>query len=382
MPFRPFRRSPRLAVSALFFFNGGLFGGWAARVPSIKAALDIGEGTLGLLLLAAAAGAILSFPLAGRLTDSIGAARTSRLVAVLYAPSLPALALASEPWHLALLLFVFGATHGGMDISMNAWGAEVERARGRSTMVSFHAMWSLGAGVGAGVGALAIASGLSVGAHFTVHALLLAGPTLWLASVPWQSRMGRGRKAPLIALPRGALVWVGVLGLCAMIGEGAIADWGALLLIERLAADEARAVLAFSFFSVAMVAMRLAGDRIVARLGPVRVARIGGAVTAAGTVLILLAPSVEIAWIGFAVTGAGTATIAPLVYARAARDPVIPPGAALAGVSTLGYGSLFIGPPLIGAIAEVASLTAGFWVLVGMALLVVALAGALRSPAS
>lgn len=372
-------RTPRVAVSALFFFNGALFGSWASRVPSVRAALDLGEGELGLYLLCMALGAILSFPLAGRLADEIGAARTSRLVAIAHGPALAMVALASEPWHLAPLLFFLGACHGGMDVAMNAFGAEVERARGRSIMVSFHAMWSVGAGCGAGIGALAILNGLSVATHFSLFALMTAIPALWLSAIPWQGITGRGQKSPLIALPRGSLILVGMLGFCAMIGEGAIADWGAIFLVDVLKAGEAYAALGFTFFSIFMVTFRFAGDRLVVRFGPSNVARVGGVVAASGILTVVLAPNVAVAWAGFALTGAGMAPLAPLVYSRAASDPVISPGAGLASVSTLGYGSLLLGPPLVGAIAEGLSLSAGFVFLAMMALMVSVLAPSLRS---
>lgn len=55
------------AVAAMFFLNGLLFGVWAARISFFKSEHALSVGTLGLLLLVLAGGAIVSFPLAGRL---------------------------------------------------------------------------------------------------------------------------------------------------------------------------------------------------------------------------------------------------------------------------------------------------------------------------
>src|SRR6056297_3397666 len=121
-------RTPWRAVAALFALNGALFGVWASRVPAFVDRLGLGEGALGLILLAMAGGALAAFPLAGGITDRHGAARTARAAALAYGLALALLPLAPSGAVLALLLFGFGAAMGAMDVAMNAWGAEVERS--------------------------------------------------------------------------------------------------------------------------------------------------------------------------------------------------------------------------------------------------------------
>ena len=76
--------------------------------------------------------------------------------------------------------------------------------------------------------------------------------------------------------------------------------------------------------------------------------------------------------------GIGYAVIMPLAFSRAANDPKIPPGQALASVATLGYGGMLLGPPLIGAIAGLVGLRLSFLLLVALSALIVILAGSLR----
>lgn len=154
------------AVAAMFILNGALFGIWASRIPAVRDRLDLTHEALGYGLLFMAAGAVCSFPVTGRLTDRFGAVAITRVIAVLYTLSLILLAVADGFWALAGFLFVFGAFHGSMDVAMNAWAAEVEQAYDKPVMSSFHAMWSLGAGLGALSGYGAVQAGLTVMQHF------------------------------------------------------------------------------------------------------------------------------------------------------------------------------------------------------------------------
>jgi MFS family permease len=76
--------------------------------------------------------------------------------------------------------------------------------------------------------------------------------------------------------------------------------------------------------------------------------------------------------------GVGYAVIMPLAFARAANDPGLAPGAASASVSTLGYGGLLLGPPVIGFLSELTSLRVAFFLLAILAGLMVLCSGALR----
>ncbi|MCA2014104.1 MFS transporter [Pararhodobacter sp. CCB-MM2] len=369
----------RLAVVAMFFLNGILFGAWAARVPAFVEAFSLDPATLGRLLLCLAGGAILAFPLAGWLSDRIGADRATRWIGLYYALALPLIALAPNTWALAGALLLFGAGHGAMDVAMNGWGAEVERVYRRPILSSFHAMWSLGAGLGALSGGAAVALGLTPLIHFTLVAALLGGLTLWIALVPWESRRGAGGGVGF-ALPTKPLVLAGVVAFCSSIGEGAMADWSAVFLIDIAGTDEARAALGYSVYSAAMFVARISADRVIHRLGPVPTARVAGVLAFAGLAVALLGQTLEAGLAGFVLLGLGYSVVMPLAMSRAANDPDTPQGRAIAGVATLGYGGMVLGPALIGGIAHLAGLPVAFWLVAVLALGISALAKALKQP--
>lgn len=366
------------AVAAMFILNGALFGIWASRIPAVRDRLQLSHEDLGVGLLFMAAGAVCSFPVTGRLTDRFGAVYITRVIAVLYTLSLILLAVAGSFAGLCLALFIFGAFHGSMDVAMNAWAAEVEQAFDKPVMSSFHAMWSLGAGMGALSGYVAVQMQLSVFDHFMLSGAVVVVLALTLSWVPWTSRRVGRAGGSVFALPSGALVLVGFTALCGALGEGAVADWSAIFLRDAIGAAESVATLGYAVFSVAMVTIRLAGGVAIARFGPVSSARFSGLCAAVGVFCVVSSWSTHLALVGFALMGVGYAVIMPLAFSRAAKGPNVPPGQAIASVATLGYGGLLIGPPLIGFLAEMYSLRTAFGVLLPLAVLIAVLAGALK----
>ncbi|SDW42963.1 MFS transporter [Roseicitreum antarcticum] len=365
------------AVVAAFALNGLLFGAWAARVPAFKERFDLEPGMLGLLLLALAGGAIASFPLAGALSERWGAPKLTILCAWIYAPALVLLAFAPVPLALAAALFIFGAMHGSMDVAMNGWGAQVETRTARSTMSVFHAMFSLGAGLGAASGFVAVRMGLGPEMHFITVALF--GGTAALAAMLCAQRTHTtyhddGTSQPLVALPSGTLFLVGLIAFAVSMGEGAMADWSAVFLAVAAAATEAQAALGYAIFSAAMVLTRLGGGVLEERFGAVATVRASAAIAFCGLTTAIVGQEVPTILIGFALTGVGYAVVMPLVFSRAARDPDVPPGPAIASVATLGYGGMLLGPPVIGFIAQLTGMRLSFIALAALAILAALLA--------
>jgi len=372
--------TPRLAVVAMFILNGALLGIWASRIPAIAATHALTPNLLGLLLLCLAAGAIVSFPIAGRTVDRFGAASVTRTIAVAYCAALILLGLAPTMPLLALALFLFGMAHGAMDVSMNVWAAEVEKAAGKPIMASFHAMFSLGAGGAAALGYVAIKAGIGVPLHFAALSLALGLVALAIASAPWTSARSAAQPGSLFAFPTGALVFVGVIGFASAMGEGAVADWGAVFLNSSLGTTEAQATLGYSAFSIAIFAMRLGADTLIRHFGAVKTARASGGIALIGVLTVVAAQNLSFALLGFGLMGIGYAVLFPLAFSRAASDPTISPGRAIASVATLGYGGLLLGPPVIGFIAQASSLRMALLTLAALALLIIAFAPNLRKP--
>ncbi|UUA10565.1 MULTISPECIES: MFS transporter [Streptomyces] len=380
----------RIALTVFFALDGFVFAGWVVRIPAIKEQTNASASALGLALLGVSAGAVITMTLTGRLCRRYGNHQVTVVCAVLLSLSVALPPLTHSVLALGLVLLLFGAAYGGINVAFNSAAVELVAALGRPIMPSFHAAFSLGGMVGAGLGGL-VAGVLSPTRHLlllTVVGLLvtaLAGPTLLRHEPPTPPERERpAQDAPrrLDGRTRGLVIVFGVIAGCTAYGEGALADWGALHLEQDLDASPGAAAVGYSCFALAMTVGRLTGTTLLERLGRTRTVVAGGTTAAAGMLLGSLAPSLWAALLGYAITGLGLANLFPVAVERAGALAG-PSGVATA--STLGYGGMLLGPPAIGFMADWFTLPAALTsvaVLAAVAAAVGALVGAAtRRPA-
>lgn len=361
-------RGTRVALTFVFLADGAMVGSWASRIPAVKDGLDLTTSQLGLALFAMSLGALVSMPLAGWLDERVGSGRIA-LVALVGGGS--SLWLAGGAGSLAALsgaLALFGAGFGAVNVSGNAQGIALERAYGRSILSSFHAAFSAGGLIGAAAGGLAAARGGEPSAHFAAVAVTLA--LVALATAGHLSPRGdAGGEAFALVRPPRALLVLGVAAFFTLLAEGAAADWSAVYLHGSLGAAAAVAALGYTAFSLAMVASRLAGDRLNEAIGPATLARGGGLVSAVGLAAALAIGTTPAALVGFAAMGAGLGVVVPVLFRTAGTTPGVAPGIGLAAVSTIGFLGFLAGPPAIGIAADMIGLRASLGVVVAASVL-------------
>ncbi|MFD7896635.1 MFS transporter [Streptomyces sp. NPDC059743] len=354
----------RTALTVFFALDGFMFAGWVVRIPAIKDQTGASESDLGLALLGVSAGAVVTMVFTGRLCQRFGSHPVTVVSAVLLSLSIVLPPQAHSAPALGLVLLVFGAAYGSLNVSMNSAAVDLVAALRRPVISSFHAAFSLGGMVGAGLGGL-VAGGLSP----TVHLLLLTGVGLLVTAVTGPVLLRQRAPAPVpvpVSGPgaeagvahtahehrrgtRRVVLLFGVIALCTAYGEGAMADWSALHLTEDLDASPGLAAAGYSLFALAMTAGRLSGTVLLERLGQNRALVLGGLTAALGMLLGALAPTAWTALTGFAVAGLGLANIFPVAVGRAGA--LAGPGG-VATASTLGYGGMLLGPPAIGFLAD------------------------------
>ncbi|MYZ41036.1 MFS transporter, partial [Streptomyces sp. SID4917] len=148
-----------------------------------------------------------------------------------------------------------------------------------------------------------------------------------------RSALGTSATAPASApasrfTPR--LLLLSALGLCVLLIEGVVTDWGSVYLADSLHAGPGLAGAGYAAFAVAMTAGRLGGDWTAGRFGPVRVVRVGALLTAAGAMVVIVTGHPVVAVVFFALVGLGIAASFPLVVSGASRLHTGSPGTAVA----------------------------------------------------
>ena len=366
---RPYENATRM----IFLLSGLAVAAWASLVPSAKAATGVNEAQLGLVLLCLGIGSILAMPVGGALATRFGCRAVLGISGLVLCGCLPVLAIVSSVAALAATLFVFGAMLGTFDCVMNIQAVIVERDSNRPLMSGFHGFYSLGGLLGAAATSSIMELGVSPLLSVTMIGAL--GLLLMLASwrhmLPWSNPSEGG---PAFALPRGIVLFLGVLCFTVFLVEGSMMDWSAVFLTERHGMSLAQAGYGFAAFSLAMTFGRLTGDRIVARAGRQRVVMAGGALAVLGILLATWGASWPLALVGYALVGLGCSNIVPVLFTAVGRQTSMPQSVALPAMTTMGYAGVLAGPAGIGFIAHHTSLGAAF-VLVAAMMAGVAISG-------
>lgn len=364
----------RLGTGLMFLLHGLIVSTWISRIPAVQSHLRLTPGQLGLALLGAAAGAMVSMPLAGACVTRLGSRPVTAVTTAFMCASLLPLALANHRAVLTLALFVYGLFSGGMDVAMNAQAVFLEKQYGRPILSSFHALFSLGGMGGAALGAIAAGRGMTPLAHF----LSAAGLFMITGFVASPMLLGTDKGTPgqpVFARITRPLLALATLGFCILLNEGAMADWSSVYLRRILQTSESTAAAGYAVFSLAMTCGRFAGDWLTERFGRVTIVRAGGWIAALGLAAGLATGNIPATFLAFTAAGLGFSVIVPLVFGAAGRQGASA-GTGLAAVTTLGYLGFLVGPPSIGLTADYTGLRLALFTVVLLSIVVSILAGA------
>ncbi|MBF1237528.1 MAG: MFS transporter [Lautropia mirabilis] len=365
-------RAEQHSTRLLFLLAGFSAAAWASLVPVAKAATGVNEGELGLVLLCLGIGSLLAMPVSGVVSTRHGCRKVLMVCGVALCACLPLLASVQNVFTLAAALFFFGAMIGTFDCVMNIQAVIVERDSKRPLMSGFHGFYSLGGLLGAATTSAIMDLGVSPFA--TVSAIALAGVLLLMGIRRHVLPYGNPAEGPPFALPRGEVLFLGMLCMTVFLVEGSMMDWSAVMLTENHGMPVAQAGYGFAAFSLTMTFGRLTGDRIVARVGRRSVVTVGGLLAMGGILLATLVPLWQAALLGYAMVGLGCSNIVPVLFTAVGRQTSMPQSVAVPAMSTLGYAGVLAGPAAIGFIAHHSSLPIAF-LLVAALMLFVAISG-------
>ncbi|UIL53599.1 MULTISPECIES: MFS transporter [Pantoea] len=361
----------------IFLINGLGMSAWAPLVPFARDRLQLSGASLGALLLCLGLGSLAAMPVTGTLVARFGCRRVMALSALLVLAMMPLLATADSHLVMAAALTFFGAGLGMLDVAMNYQAVQVEKAAGKPMMSGFHGFFSLGGILGAG------AVSLLLSLSFTPLTAILVIMAVMLLLLVWRlpgllnERLHQPDQ-PWLVIPRGWVAFLGLLCFILFLAEGAVLDWGALLLLQNPAMSPTYAGLGYALFSLAMTLGRFSGDKVIHRFGRYPVMLTGALTAAAGMSLAVWLPWPEVALLAFLLVGFGLSNTVPMLFNAAGNQRDMPANLAISAMTTLGYAGILSGPALIGFISQWISLSGAFLLI---ALLLLAVAASARKVA-
>lgn len=351
----------RIAVNIAFFLNGFIYANWVSRLPRIQDFYLADNGTIGIVLLSMSIGAVGAMPFAGWVIIKHGSRRITLFSVIAYCSIVLLIPYMQNIPALIALYLCMGILNGMLDVAMNAQAVMVEQQYQKPIMTSFHAFFSIGMTLGAWCGALFSELSYDLPHHFAIVVTAAVAAAFWVSrnlihDKPDQSMVSN---APLFRFPNQALISIGIIAFCCMMGEGAMTDWIVNYLENVTHSSKTLAPIGLSAFATAMTLGRIFGDRLRAWWGDSRLIMAGGVLASTGLAVALLLPQSTSAIIGFFLVGLGLSTIVPITYSIAGNTKGLPSGVGLAMVTTVGYSGFLFGPPIIGFLSDVYNLRIG-----------------------
>ncbi|WP_432251691.1 MFS transporter [Streptomyces sp. HNM1019] len=374
-------RRARAAVSAIFFVHGAIFASWAARIPAVQDELRLPAGVLGLVLAGPGLGALVGSQAGGLLVRCLGSRTVSALAPVVLCLPLGLVPSARSAWSLMGVLLLLGAADGCTSVAMNAQAVSVQRWYGRAVINSMHAIRSIGAVAGGLAGVATTSLGMTLAVQLESMAVLLAvvsavaarglrpdGERARQTVRTRPSGRGTGERGPngRLTMPLLAL-----MTFLAALVEDAPASWSGVYL-RQVGAGTAMAAAGYAAFSAGSVVTRLCDDRLVDRLGWVRLTRFGTLCCAAVLTVALLLGQPAVTLVALVVAGAGVSAVFPGVFTAAGALP--DSARAMGHVGFAGNLGWLVVSPLIGGLSTVVGLPAALGLLAVAAATIAALA--------
>lgn len=350
-------RAPMLTLAAV----GLNWGGLAGLMPDIKAVVAASDAELGAALLAPALGSMIALFFAPRFGQFAGTlALPLSGLGIVGAILLPILAV--SPLTLGIALFFTGATVALADMTANVRIAQLEARRGLHLQSVNHAVFSLSFGLTAFAVAFARQAGfgpaevLPVIAVAALAVVLLAWDRAALPPIDDPADLAKGATPPW-----GVVLVAGVILFAGFVGENATEAWSALHIERTLGAPAGEGSFGPATLGLVMFLGRLGGQFAASRFGEARLILVSAVLGSLGAVIIALAPTKAVVLAGVAVVALGMAVIVPAtnsIVGRAVSDAARP--VAISRAWMAGLVGFFIGPAMMGGLAELASLRLSF----------------------
>jgi fucose permease len=345
-----------------------LFGTWAIYIPTVKDTLDISKSELGIAIFFLALGVFTIFPFASSIINRVGVGKSTFYGILLSCAAAMLPLLAPNYYVLMAALFLFGASNGITDISMNTLVTEIEKKDKVKFMAASHGFFSLG-GVLAGMGSFLIGPLSNPVLHMSIAVLLVLVVNFIFRRKYISEIAEEIENEPFSFGLLKPLLLLALISFVAMGSEGAIVDWSGLYLKEITMAPEALWGLGFLGFQVTMTLGRFLGDGISEKIGSIKIVALGAILAIIGYALVLTT-DMYLSIVGFALNGLGFSVMVPEVFRIGGNVKGVDSSKGIAFIAGSGYAGFLCAPPILGFLAENYSLTRSFVVLLACGFLI------------
>jgi MFS family permease len=356
---------PQHRIYICFFLFAISMGALLSRLPDLQDALGVNKSELGLTLIGAAIGALISLTFASPLIARVGARKTAFLTVLGTSALLATIPWANAAWLVFFILLCEGLLAGALEINLNVEIDRIEAQLGRGVMNRAHGFWSLGFFLTALVSSAVRQAGVPMQLHLalTLVFVLIVGTVVISGMKNAPARAGLEHvEGPSIALPTWGLMPLCVIGIAAFLVEGAGIDWSAIYMRDAFAVEPFIGGLGLTLFTFFMAVARLFVDPLVDRFGARAVATFLLVFSVAGLCAVWLAPHPYVALFGFALMGGGCSAVYPLAVSAAAQRTDRPAHLNVAALGQMSFVVFFLAPPLLGFVAEHAGIRVSYLV--------------------
>ncbi|MEP3786906.1 MFS transporter [Ascidiaceihabitans sp.] len=357
------------APLASFLVIGLAWASFSAQAPVLKSEIEASDSVYGMVMLLASVGALLAMWLAPLAHKWVGA-YSLMVGSFLVGTGFIFVGMSSQIVFFGLALGVMAAGAGIVDVLANAEIAEVEADTGAALMNLNHGLYSFsyaGAALATGWMREAGWATLSIFIVFGVGIVCLC----LVMRIPKRHGLETGIDALPARVPLGFVLTAGAVVLVAFLAEASSEGWSALHIERTLQGGAAQGAMGPAILGLTMGIGRLGWHFINYTGRDIHAMIIALLISAFGMFLAGIAPNLAVAYLGFGLGGLGVSVVAPLalgLLGRSVRGEVRL--TAISRASAIGYGAFFLGPPLMGFVAEGFGLRTAFVVVAALLALV------------
>ena len=274
-------------------------------------------------------------------------------------------------WQLKVNLIAFGAISNITNISINTQALNVAKNYKSQIIGSFHGTWSIGGFFASWIGAEMISNYIPPLQHFIYFSTIgiIISIVMYRYLIPDESNESKSSKTKFI-MPDKNLFILGGIGFFALLAEGTMTDWASEYMKHIVLSPTEFIGYGLTAYMFAMAGGRFISDYTVKRFGAKPTLTVCGILIFLGLLLSVIQPYVYTTLFAFMIVGLGISAVVPMVYNLAGKSKIMPPQQALTLITSIGFIGFFLGPPIIGFVAEAYNLKVAFAVIAVLGLFI------------